>query len=345
MTSTEKRAIEPGQSWQVDLFRPEDAEGVADLFLAVYGEGYPIKTFIDPERLIAENAARRTISSVARTPKGDIIGHNALFQSAPSEKIYESGAGVVHRDYRGGRGVFTQVVAHGQDVVARKYAIETIFGEPVCNHVFSQRLTATLGWVTCAFEVDLMPGETYEKEKSASGRVAALLAFKPVIPKPHTVHLPAAYEEELRFIYGGLEDERELAVSKEPLPADGTTEIKTWVFDFAQVARLAVTRLGRDFGPVIEAEEKSVRDKGVVVIQVWLELTRPWVGQAVDELRRRGYFLGGALPRWFDGDGLLMQKILGRPNWEGIKLEFNRDKRLLELVKADWKRAVDRAAE
>ena len=33
------------KSFQVDFFRPEDAEGITQLFRAVYGEAYPIKTF------------------------------------------------------------------------------------------------------------------------------------------------------------------------------------------------------------------------------------------------------------------------------------------------------------
>ncbi|MBF0530388.1 MAG: hypothetical protein HQK55_14180, partial [Deltaproteobacteria bacterium] len=75
--------IEPGQSWIVDIFQPEDAQGVARLFLSVYGPDYPIKKFIQPELLIKENADGQTISSVARTPKGDIVGHAAIYHSAP----------------------------------------------------------------------------------------------------------------------------------------------------------------------------------------------------------------------------------------------------------------------
>jgi hypothetical protein len=62
------------------------------------------------------------------------------------------------------------------------------------------------------------------------------------------------------------------------------------------------------------------------------------VGQAVDVLRKRGYFLGGILPRWFDVDGMLMQKITGRPNWEGIQLFSDRAKKILELIKKDWEK-------
>jgi len=40
--------IEPGQTYEFDLFRPEDAEGVSQLFRTVYGDGYPIKIGSSP---------------------------------------------------------------------------------------------------------------------------------------------------------------------------------------------------------------------------------------------------------------------------------------------------------
>ena len=334
--------IDPGQDWDVDLFRPEDAEGVAGLFLSVYGEGYPIKTYLEPERLIRENAAGRTISSVARTPKGDIVGHNAIFRSAPYDRIYESGGGVVHASYRGGKGVFTRLVAHGVDVGAEAFGIEAVYAESVCNHVFSQKLCHGLGFATMAAEVDLMPASAYEQEKSAPGRVASVLDFKTIRPKPHQVFLPGAYEEALRYIYSGLDDQRELLISTDASPARSSTLIKTQYFDFAQVARLAVWDAGVDFAQVLDQEEKGVKEKGAIIIQVWLNLSQPWVGQAAEILMLNGYFLGGLLPRWFDGDGLLMQKIMKQPDWEGIQLHFDRAKQILALVKSDWARTQRR---
>ena len=254
--------IEPGQTYEFDLFRPEDAEGISQLFRTVYGDGYPIKTFIDPKLLIEENAAGRTISSVARTPKGDIVGHVALFHSAPYERICESGAGLVHPSYRGGKGIYTGLGLHGMEVTAKKYNIELLFGEPVCNHIFAQKGTAKAGWITQAIEVDLMPAEAYDKEKSASGRVTALLDFKTLKPKPHTVYLPAVYEESMRFIYSGLDDDRDFVLSQDELPSPIKTEIKTQVFDFAQVARLAVHEAGADFESVFDEQEKTVQGKG-----------------------------------------------------------------------------------
>lgn len=334
--------IEPGQEWDVDMFRPEDAEGVTALFRTVYGAGYPIQTFIDPERLIEENAAGRTISSVARTVNGDIVGHNALFNSAPWNRLYESGAGLVHPAYRGGRGIFTGMVRHGIDVAAKAFPVSAIFGEPVCNHLFSQKMTEGQGWVFRALEVDLMPAASYVQEGSATGRVSALLAFLAIQPRPQTVYLPAVYREALEFCYTQPDEEREFRASEADVPEGPGTTIRTQVFDFAQVARLAVWESGSDFASVFDREEQRVLAAGASVIQVWLKLSWPWVGRIVDVLRDRGYFFGGALLRWFDDDGLLMQRIVGRPSWNGIVLASDRARALVDLVRADWERTSAR---
>jgi len=333
---TEHTDIEPGQDWEVDLFRPEDAEGVTRLFLSIYGEDYPIRTYIEPKRLTEENAAGRVISSVARTPRGDIVGHNALFRSAPCPLVYESGAGVVHRDYRGGKGIFTRMNAHSMEVGPRVFRVETIFGESVCNHLFAQKMCYSLGFIKHALEVDLMPASAYVREQSAEGRVAALLEVITLAPHPHTVYVPEVYRDALDFLYDALDDRRERLISVLKPPPVERTRLTTQVFDFAQVARVAVEGIGDDVREVFEAEEGRILGQGVQVLQIWLRLACPWVGGMVDLLRQHGYFLGGLLPRWFDEDGLLMQKTLHRPHWEGIRLQNDRARGIFERVKGDW---------
>lgn len=334
----EKSAIEPGQHWTVDLFRPEDAEGVARLFLSVYGEEYPIRTYVEPARLKEENAKGVTISSVARTETGDIVGHNALFRSAPHEHIYESGAGLVDALYRGGKGIFTRLVAHGQEVAAHKFGIEAIYGESVCNHPFSQKMCHGLGWITHAVQVDLMPASAYEKEMSAQGRVSVLLDVKTLISRPHPVHIPDAYRKPLTFIYEAFDDQRRFIPSEKRLPPNTKARMQVEIFDFVRVARVAVHEAGCDFASAVDKLEQDLKKKDAQVVQVWLNLAWPWIGAAVDILRERRFFLGGLLPRWFETDGLLMQKTAQQPHWEGIHIHFDRAKRLLEMVQADWKK-------
>lgn len=333
--------VAPGQTWEVDLFRPEDAEGVAALFLMAYGEGYPIRTFIEPELLRQENAARRVVSSVARTPKGDIVGHNALFHSAPFAGIRESGAGVVHPDYRGGAGIFTRMCKHGEVFLGQEMHGHGLHCEPVCNHVFSQKLCHNLGWLSFAVEVDLMPAAAYTQEKSAPGRVTTLVGAYALRPHPHRVYLPARFAQQVRAMYGNLNDEREFAIAEDVSPpADTVTRINTQVFGFAQVARLAVHEIGANFAQVLDREVDQAAAQGVTVFQVWLNAGQPWVGWAAEQLREKGYFLGGPLPRWFDDDGLLMQRLLNRPHWESINLAFDDDRELVRLVREDWEKVT-----
>jgi len=327
------QAIEPGQEVEIDLMRPEDAPGVAALFKAIYGEGYPVKTYYHPDQLMEANRTGHIISSVARTPKGDIVGHNALFHHVPHPKVYESGAGLVLPAYRRGD-IFDRMVTHGVKEGAPIFGVEVIFGEPVCNHIFSQLLTNHQGWTTMALEVELMPAAAYDKEKSAQGRVSTILDFVTLVSRPHQVFLPPRYRRQLEFLYAALDDERELAQADQPLP-NAPTRLNSEVFASAQVARMALHEAGEDLESVLESAEQEAAGQGVVVFQVWLPL-EPWCGRAVELLRRRGYFLGGLLPRWFDHDGILMQKLAASPSWEKINLHFERAKEILALVRQDW---------
>lgn len=333
--------VEAGQAWEADLMRASDADGVARLFVSVYGKDYPIRTYLEPQRLIAENNNGNIISAVARITGGQVVGHNAMFKSAPYGGIREAGAGVVHTSYRGGAGIFTKLTEFLQTKGAKDFGVEGVHGEPILSHVFSQKMCRSLGWTSHAMEVDLMPASAYEKEKSAEGRVSSFLDFKTLTPKHHRVYIPGCYEKELRFLYSELDDTREIFISTEKPGAESRSRLDSRYFDFAQVARIAAWETGNDFAGLLGNEEASLLGRGALVIQVWLSLRRPYISEAVEELRRRRYFLGGLLPRWFDHDGILMQKIMQPPNWEGCQVHFERGRRIFDLVKADWLRSKD----
>jgi hypothetical protein len=336
----DKAAVREQDLFEVDYFRPEDAESMVRLFRAVYGEGYPIRLFYDPQAITAANAEGSYYSIVARTPAGEVIGVTHLYYSAPSKSLYEWGVGLVLKEYRN-LGVNNHLTGFlHDDFIPRNPHIEEVFGESVCNHPHLQKASIIHGYVETAIEVALMPAEAYNKEKSAPGRVATMAAFRCYKSKPHRIFLPAPYEEALRWSYGSLDDRRELDVSAQKPPADLITRAEMTVFDFARVARIAVHENGADFPDCLSALEAEARGKNCIVFQAWLDLTRPWVGDAVDSLRKMGYFFGGALPRWFDGDGFLMQKLLCPPDFDSIVLVSDRAKRLLEIIRQDRDRAV-----
>lgn len=245
----------------------------------------------------------------------------------------------MHPDYRR-LNLFTRLYEYLCEVIAPSAGIPLLYGEDVCNHLYTQKMQASLGFSPIALEVDLMPAQTYAKEKSAAGRVACLLDCRVFASNPQRTYAPYAYETEMEYIYSGLSDERTVERSTQAPPAESDSRITTQYFAHAGVSRLTVESIGPDFQAALDRVEEEARANQTVVYQMWLRLDCPWVDHAVEILRSRGYFLGGLLPRWFDADGLLMQKVNAEPNWEGINLLEDRAKRIMELVKADWERSL-----
>ena len=304
--------------------------------LAVKREKYPIKTYYDPQALMKAMADRKLFESLAVTAESQVVGVGNMYLSAPFDNIFEAGAGLVHPEYRK-MDLFNRMFRYLYEDVATKNGLDLVFGEDVCNHIWTQKMSASHKFLTASLEVDLMPASTYAKEKASSGRVSCHFSTRTYISRPHRVHLPAAYEKQLSFIYDGLDDTREEVISSGAPPENARSLIKSAHFGFAEVTRMTVDEIGPDFMSELDRAENEADRNGTVVRQAHLDLACPWVGKAVDVLRGRGYFLGGVLPRWFDSDGLLMQKIKGEPNWEGISLHLDRAKAFLDMIMEDWR--------
>jgi len=326
--------ISPDERITVSIFRPDDAADVGELFRSVYGDEYPVKLVYEPEELVEAFRNEENIPTVARTSKGGIVAYVSLFRSAPSRTVYEGGQGLVRAEYRK-HGIARLMNRYFAESVARQYGVDTVFGEAVCNHPYMQKAWANEGGIETALEVDLMPAEAYTREGSATGRVASLHMTRMYRPLDHTVYAPERYEEAIRFIYDGFHSGAVVAQALSISPGDTGTSIESRLFEFASVARLTVFNAGADFADIFERNEAEALGKGMIVIQVWLNLSWPWIGQLAEYLRGRGYFFGGILPRWFGADGLLMQKVIVRPNWEGIHLYSEKAQKICDIIRED----------
>jgi hypothetical protein len=322
--------------FEIGLFNSSDAEGVVELFLSVYGERYPVKIFYDPHALTDANLSGQIVTTVARNSEGGVVGVHNLFRSAPYERIYEWGAGLVLKAYRNlglsnANGHFSM-----HRVVPLRDDIEEIYGEAVCYHVALQKAMLVFSAVETALEVALMPGEAYEMESFAGKRVATLFGSMNCRKRPQAIYVPQVYEAQLKYIYEDYPDKRYMKHCEENVPAYAKTSSDMAIFDFANVSRLAFHDIGQDFETELDRLEAQALEGNSVIIQAWLKLTTPWLDFAVKILRGRGYFLGGVLPRWFNDDGLLLQKILVDPEFETIQLYNQKARHILEMVREDW---------
>lgn len=327
------------QEIEVDFFRTEDAAGIARLFHQVYGAGYPIGTYYLPDQLIEENAAGRIISSVARTPAGEVVGHDALVLLDSSTHLYENAAGAVLPGFRGQR-IFPRLFKHSIVDASKRFGVEAILGEPVCSHIHVQKMCLELDFKELGLEVDLMPATAYTTEPGTFGRVSVLLGYFLHKPRAQTVQVPLTYRDELEYLYAGLELERTFVHSRSELPMEGSSQGSMNLFDMAQVARIGIDCIGPDFDSFISNFEGDARERGMEVFHVWLPLASPFASEATDILRRQGYFLGGMLPCLPNGDSLLMQKISQEPDWEAIALYSERARTIGEMIRRDWKHVI-----
>lgn len=341
MTGTGKRcAVEPDQCFVVDSFREDDAAGIANLFRAVYGKDYPIKTFYHPERIIRENAGGAVHSVVARTPAGDVVAHGALYRSSPwYDRLYEIGQMLVLPDYRTSFAAFKINDYLGGELL-EKIRPAGIFGEAVCHHVITQKCSTLIEMRDVALELDLMPGATYLKETGEGGRVSCLIQFKRCSDVSRLVYIPHWYGEQIRFILHDLGLERELSAGLEPFPPRSKSVIRRKFFSHAGVGRFNVVSSGADFSRRVAELEAMGARRGVQVSQFFVSLGEPWCGAAVEILRSRGYFFGGYVPQWFDTDGILMQKTRTEPDPASIHLYTDKAGEILRMVLADRERAT-----
>lgn len=338
--AADQRVVEDGQEVVADDFTPADAYGVTRLFYAVYGDAYPIDTFYLPERLIEENRCGNIRSAVTRTASGDIVSHMALYRSsAPSPHLFEYGLGLTLPSYRSTRATFLA----NQKVLALvgKGDIHGIYGEAVCNHIITQKLSRKCNALETAVEPALMPAEAYEAEQSADGRVGCLLYSRIDRDVRRRLHIPTVYEGVLASFMEGLSLDREHCLSESGMPS-GALALDVKRFDFAGVARCSVTTPGDGLALRLADLERQMRGDGYALIQFFVDLGKPWSGGVVEQLWQSGYSLGGFLPGWFGDDGLLMQRHLVSPEFEGMKIFSERGQRLLEIVRRDWAEATAR---
>ncbi|MEI6450058.1 MAG: acyl carrier protein [Actinomycetes bacterium] len=331
---SEPREVAPGQPVEIGRFRPEDAWGVARVFHAIYGDGYPVDVVYVPERLIAANADGTTVSVVARVPSGDVAGHVALYRSsAPYPGLQELGQWAVIPAYRGGV-LALRIQQILLDKIAPTLPVDAIYGEAVTNHTIPQKVSGILGCNDTGIEVDLMPEGALARE-GAPDRVSVVMVTRTFHDRPQRLFVSPVYLDTARFLVEGCGIDRTLEESTAAPPPGSKSALAATSYAGAGVLRVDLSSVGADLDGEAAALEARADREGLPVRQLFVSLHEPWAGHAAAVFRPRGYFLAGYFPRWFDHDALVLQKLTHAPGFDRIKLYRERAFRLLELVRED----------
>ena len=328
------------------LFEPADAPGVARLFYQVYGEGYPVDDPYVPELYIEANRTGRIRALVAAAPDGSIVGQAAFFQSSPPNKrCYEFGQLLVDKGYRGSFAAMRLYQFALKNMFGQLPGVDAEFGEAVCHHVTTQKMSLLGGYPECGLEVGLMPKAAYAGE-GATGRVSCLLQVRVVVPGNGPLFVPACWRGQVEAILPAWPLERDVHASgpETAPPMDLRTELEAQHFAFAGVTRLNIAMPGADFAARIKAELAQAKGLGHALVEVFLNLGSPWAGRAAEDLRQAGFFFGGFAPLWFGDtapgpDALLAQRFLTQEVLADILTVRESGAAVAALVLADMERA------
>jgi hypothetical protein len=342
--------VEERTSFVARAMRPEDAWLVARLMFSIYGEDYSHDYCYIPERFAEKLERGEILASVAQIETGDVVGYAALYRtSSPNARVFEIGKYVIAPPYRG-----SLALARVQAILLEKLLPEAgadaVIGEVVCTHTRNQRMTSRTSFRETGFEVGLLPAAPYRLEGADSGAVqdsetqpdesrASFVVFSCLgrnerLPQ----YAPAFYEEALAWIGANLELSRDRRPTKPGALMSleqAHSDLSPCFFDSVGALRCNVGRVGRDFEQRMDQLEAEARTRGVLVMQMILDLGSPEAATGARVLRERGYFLGVLLPSWFGTDGLLMQKIATPPQLASIRIHTELGRSVFELVAAD----------
>jgi GNAT superfamily N-acetyltransferase len=128
-------------NWRVPLSN-EWAQAVIGMFRQTYGERYHSAYITTPQALQQARERTRSLTFLALTPCGEIIGHAGLARSAPGLGKYERA--VVSERYRG-LGIGKLLLGSALEA-ARGLSLELVWAEAITSRAASERLLTSYGF-------------------------------------------------------------------------------------------------------------------------------------------------------------------------------------------------------
>ena len=298
---------EASDAIEVRAATPQDAEAIAQLLYENYHLSYVHADFYRPRYLMEMMESGGLVSTIA-VHDGQVIGHGALMP-LPGVSSAETGAAVVHSDYRG-LGIFGRLSEYGLDKAMQR-GLSSVFGDAVTIHPFSQRAERSNGYYEAALQLGMFPAQTTMRGFGGDGprrRTATIRSYRPFDEQPRRVALPAVYRELLESVYGNVGLAIEARTESTPFDGEPLT------VEIDEPRGLGFLRLRRWEGGAGTALKDAVhhllsRHVDVAYADLDLEAVNE-VNEATAELNELGFFAAGIVLHGLDGHDYLRLQML-----------------------------------
>jgi len=305
-------------------FQPAQVEGVLAAFRSVYGDDYADPRVYQPDYWIAQNQSQQLFTYVAQATDRTVSGLVSFYRVAPFEGLYEFGRLAVVPEHRQS-GLGQRLLAYALEAFSKEPIASGVCAEMSCHWKVSQNMVHQLNFQDVALAVGLFPAPEH--------RVSAVMSYFDMRDRAHKVHIPPRWKELLIFCYDELGLQRERIHLGTPL--SGSSQLQTSYLEGPRVARLDFLATGQDFATQLSEAERA-HDQAQV-FQLRLNLEDPRTIAAADIAYQSGYRCCGLLPRWFDGDGLLLQRNLAPAPFEHDHISSRRAQEMARRIEHQWK--------
>ena len=308
---------------------------VGAVFRTAYGDAFPVVYVYQPDALLEEISCGRLAAALALTEENRAAGYVSMFKNAPNQNLWEAGNLVVVPDYKQTDVSSLLFAAYFNGALSAGTTSDGLMGEAVCCHYFTQVGNIKAGACDVALELDQLDGPSFIGNRIGSARVSCVLAFLENSAPTSPIYLPAIYAPILLKLLQPLQP-RIVLHDAAPLPTTGTTQREERYYQSAQTWKFSVHSIGADWPDFAAEVVAEAKRRGVVSLQIILNMACPQLDAAVQTLKSNGFFFGGLAPRWFGPDGLLMQQVLGQETeYEHIKLYSATAKQILAWIQAE----------
>jgi hypothetical protein len=328
---------EAASAYTIRPFQPGDEAGICACVRDCYGDTYVIhKELYHPQQIARLNASGRLVSVVAITPTGAIVAHYAI-ERPRLRSIGETGEAMVHPEHR-----HHQLFERMRPVLvdaARRLGLAGLFGLPVTNHTFSQRMYEHFEGRPCGVNLGISPMTFHNTAAAPTQRPSTLLYFQFLRrPEKAVAHVPPRHRDVVGRVYHqfGIA----AVFPDEPAEADGTEELD---IDYFPELGYGVIRV-REGGPAAAAAVRRARrnlcaTQGAEVVYLELPLAQPATAALCALAEADGFFFSGVGPCFAaDGDALRLQYLAVPLDTGQLQVENPFARELLAYVEAERRR-------
>jgi hypothetical protein len=295
------------------FMKPEESVALARCLYRCYGYSYDCDYMYDAGKIAELQKSGLMDSCVAMNPQGEVVGHLALNLRQPGDKVGEAAQAIVDPRYRG-HGLFEKMKAFLMEQM-RSRGLYGIYSEAVTLHPYSQKGNLAVGAHETGLLLGYIPASvSYKdiKDLQKQRQAVALFFVKLNEPPARPVFVPARHEAMVRRIYEHNHLPRQAGPvpgrdQRPVLPPQSRLDVR--VRTDHNSAFLLVREFGQDLEGLVRFRLRELCCRHIDCIYLDLPLSDPAAAQFSAGLERLGFFFGGIIPEYSDGDVLRLQYL------------------------------------